>query len=155
MNAKDLFEYRDGGLYWKVQRGRVQAGTKAGTLRLDGYNQIRYAGKYWLEHRLVYLWHKGDFTGYIDHINGVKTDNRIENLRLATHGENQHNQKRNCKNTSGAKGVSRASRNDKWQVRVKVAGRTKYFGCYADLELAELVAVEAREKLHGQYARHA
>jgi hypothetical protein len=57
-------------------------------------------------------------------------------------------------NTSGCKGVYWNKRNRKWQVSVGVSKKQKHIGYFDDLELAELVALEARDKYHGNFAKH-
>ena len=105
-------------------------------------------------HRLVWLMHHGVLPEFLDHINGNKLDNRIENLRPATKSQNNQNKRLYSNNTSGVKGVCWHKRIKKWQVNVRVNGKQKSFGFFDDIELAELVASEARNKLHGQFARH-
>jgi hypothetical protein len=91
----------------------------------------------------------------VDHINMDRSDNRIENLRLATRSQNMMNMPAHADSKSGVKGVSWREDTKKWAVRVTIGGGVyKSFGCYDDLELAELVAQEAREKYHGEFARH-
>ena len=90
----------------------------------------------------------------IDHIDGNGTNNKIENLREATQSQNLCNIKRKSSNKSGVKNVVWCESSNKWGVFLKVNGRQKYFGVYPDIELAELVAVEARNKYQGQFANH-
>jgi hypothetical protein len=89
----------------------------------------------------------------LDHINGDRKDNRIENLREANHQTNAYNQNMKRNNVSGIKGVSWNNDRQKWAVRVNHNKKT-YQRYVQDLELAELVAIEMRSKLHGDYANH-
>ena len=83
-DAKVLFEYKDGELFWK-QRGKSrQLGRPAGAVNRDGYRRIKYQGKLYAVHRLVWAYHGNEPVAFIDHINGDVLDNRIENLRGAT-----------------------------------------------------------------------
>jgi hypothetical protein len=152
--VKQLFEYRDGNLYWKVNAGKIKVGAKAGTPNQNGYFQTRINGKRYLNHRLIFLMHHGHLPKYLDHINGNPSNNKIENLRAATLTENQHNRKLGKDNTSGYKGVSWFKAKNKWRVRIEVNKVSKFFGYFDDLELAELVAQEARNKYHGEFANH-
>ena len=91
MNWHDVFEYREGGLYWRISlRNGVSAGSRVGHLNEHGYLMVKFKGKLCRQHRVIWEMHHGpipdDLT--IDHINGVKDDNRIENLRLLTHERN-------------------------------------------------------------------
>jgi hypothetical protein len=123
-----LFEYKHGGLYWKVNRGSAKAGNKAGREKPDGYIQIIIGGVHYYEHRLVFYIHNGRFPKYIDHINGVKSDNRIENLREATPSENQLNRRVMKNNSSGYKGVYRQK--GKWCSRITFKKVRYYLGAY-------------------------
>ena len=105
------------------------------------------------EHRLVYLWHFGYVPKEIDHINGDKRDNRIENLREANRSQNMRNVKLKRNNTSGAKGVCWSKEKNKWVVRVSVNKKTIHCGYYEDFELAALVSAEAIDKYHGYFKR--
>lgn len=153
--VNNLFDYKDGKLYWKVCPNRkVQKGSEAGTKRKDGYRVVRINGKGCLSHRLIWLMHHSNLPKFIDHIDGNTENNMIENLREATHSENMHNLKTPKHNTSGIKNVSFDKSRKKWFVSIRVNDVMKNLGRYDDLELAELVAVEARHKYHGEFARH-
>lgn len=142
---KTKFKYQDGKLLDKN-------GKEVGRLQKDGYLQFFVGGKGYLVHRIIYELVYGASPEFIDHIDGNRLNNHHENLRPATRNQNQHNRKINTNNKSGAKGVSLSR--GKWQVRVQIDGKEKFFGRYDDIELADLVAQEARNKYHGQYARH-
>jgi hypothetical protein len=119
-----------------------------------GYTRIEINGKSYYAHRLAWLYVYGEMPKlHLDHINGNKSDNRICNLREATRVENLRNTSKNIKNTSGAKNVYLHKPTDKWQVRIALNGKSKHFGLFDDFELADLVAIEARNKYHGQFAR--
>lgn len=150
-----LFEYKNGGLYWKKRlSNRVKVGDRVGSLRRDGYRYVNVNNKTYLEHRIVYQMFSGEHPQEVDHINGVRTDNRFENLRSVTRNQNRQNSRLRRDNTSGVKNVSRETRTQKWQVQLGVDGRIMHFGYFEDLELAALVAYEAREKYHGKFANH-
>ena len=150
------YTYQDGVLINKVSLGKAKKGTKAGCLDRDGYIQISVDKKIYRAHRLIWLMHYGKFPdAEIDHINGIKNDNRIENLREATSSQNKFNQGKRKTNTSGFKGVSFAKKIGKWVAFVGVKGKQKNLGYFDDVELADLVAQEARDKYHKQYACNA
>lgn len=150
----ELFEYKEGKLYWKINQGTAKPGVEAGSYRANGYRHIFIKGKRYLTHRLIYFMHYGKLPDFIDHINGARDDNRIENLRPATLSQNQHNSKIRKDNTSGVKGVNWHKASQKWQVLLKVNGKQKYFGCYSDLGEAAIVAQLKRIHLHKEYARN-
>jgi len=152
--AHSLFEYKDGNLYWKVRKApHVKIGAKVGSPEVNGYETVYVDGRNWRIHRLVFLMQHGYLPKVLDHINGDRKDNRIENLREASHQTNAYNQNMKRNNVSGIKGVSWNNDRQKWAVRVNHNKKT-YQRYVQDLELAELVAIEMRSKLHGDYANH-
>ena len=86
MDYKDIFDYSDGQLIYKSARGRMMAGDRAGSFGVRGYRQVKVDNKLMREHRVIFEMFNGAIpVGMdIDHINGIRDDNRIENLRLAT-----------------------------------------------------------------------
>ena len=149
------FEYRDGKLYWKkVANGNKQylVGQEAGSMHQTGYRHVSWMGKIHKVHRLIFLLEHGYLPQEVDHINMNRADNRIENLRGANRSENQCNRKALANNTSGYPGVSWHKKSKAWLVRVMKHGKTHLVGYFKDLELAGLVAEEARAKYHGEYA---
>jgi hypothetical protein len=119
-----------------------------------GYLKVEIKEKSYFLHRLAWLYEYGFFPdSHIDHVNGERSDNRICNLRLASRSQNLCNVARTKRNTSGIKNVSFHKESKKWRVVVSVNGKNKSFGLYHDIELAELVASEARNKYHGEFAR--
>jgi hypothetical protein len=155
-----LFEYdkETGNLIWKIKpssRGHhVKAGDIAGTLKSHGYLCVGINYNSYRAHRLIFLMHKGYLPKTIDHINGDKLDNRIENLRAATVGQNQHNRKTNANNTSGYKGVSWNKAQKKWTARITLERKIIHLGYFANVEEAAEVVRKAREELHGSFANH-
>lgn len=93
---KELFYYRNGNLYWNVNKGpTAQIGDLAGHVgKKHRYRQIRINNKLYLAHRLVFLYHRGYLPGRIDHIDGNALNNDINNLREATQQENCMNAKK-------------------------------------------------------------
>jgi hypothetical protein len=153
----ELFDYADGKLYWRENRGTQKCkGMVAGTLNNDGYIKVRVRelGSSIGVHRVIYCMQHGYMPDFIDHINGVRDDNRIENLRPVTQQQNSYNGKIRTHNTTGHKNVHWYKANKKWGVLLNVNKKKKFIGLFEDLELAQLVAVEARNKYHGEYANH-
>jgi len=116
-DLKSLFDYCDGYLFWKISNGRIKAGMKAGCVRGNrGYESIGIDKKRYGTHQLVWILFNGayDSSLQIDHINRIKTDNRIENLRLATQAENTYNIPKRQNTSSIFKGVSWSKQQNKW-----------------------------------------
>lgn len=159
---KELFDYReDGNLVRKNAcggngnyAGRVVGSKPKEKTRSRRYVTTKIKGQHYCVHKLIYLWHTGKFAEQLDHINRDTIDNRIENLRVATTAQNASNRKLFSSNTSGVKGVSWHKARIKWFVYVDVNKKRKNIGYFNDLDFAELVAVEARNKYHGIYANH-
>ena len=155
--VRDLFDYRDGQLYWReCKKGRVM-NRPCGTRHPNGYTRISVTlgGKthFYYLHRLVYLYHYGHMPNKIDHIDGDPSNNFIENLREATQQQNTCNVKGHKDSASGMKNIAWSKGRARWIVRVSCYGKT-ICRQFIDLELAMLVATELREKMHGLYARH-
>ena len=151
-----LFKYdkETGELRWDVKKQGVAHGAIAGTTDSQGYRIIKVNLKSYKAHRLVYLMHKGYLPKTLDHINNNRSDNRIENLRAVSAGQNQHNRKLNTNNKSGYKGVSWATRERKWNARINLEGKLVFLGYYNTPEEADKVVRAAREELHGSFANH-
>ncbi|PHM42378.1 HNH endonuclease [Xenorhabdus szentirmaii] len=155
---KDILSYdpESGLFHWrKVVSGPVKIGQIAGTKNSNGHIMISISRKRYVAHRLAWLYMTGKWpTGEIDHVNVIGSDNRWNNLRLCTRSENECNKGLRKDNTSGFKGVCWNKTNKKWIVKIKLNNKTRNLGGFNDIELADLVAREAREKYHGLFARH-
>jgi uncharacterized protein YkuJ len=149
-----ILEYRDGNLYCRVSRGAAKAGKQVGYKRKDGASNVCVDKKLYLLHRIVFLMHHGYLPDMVDHIDGNRANNRIENLREATHSQNACNANARFDNKVGIKNITYYKANNTYVVRVRVNNDRKYIGSFDDLELAELVAIEARNKYHKEFARH-
>lgn len=148
---KKLFDYdsETGSLTWKVKGGRRKVGKPAGYLRKDGYRQVWADGKARKEHRMIWMYHHGfDSLCEIDHINGNKSDNRIENLREATKAENQQNRKKAAKlnKSSGLIGVTK--RHNGWQARIQINKRHVHIGLFSTAEEAHLAYLAKKKEIH-------
>lgn len=148
------FVYLDGELYWKQYNSRISIGSKAGTVNSHGYKVIKLQGRVYKAHRIIYLMFHSCLPKYIDHVDGNKQNNIIGNLRPCNKSENGLNAKVRANNKSKIKGVSWDKSTGKWRVAMAINNKYKTVGRYQDIELAELVAIEAREKFHGQFCRH-
>lgn len=152
----ELFDYRDGELFWKVNSGNRKnlAGSKAGTINNSGYASVCVNQKEHLVHRLIYAMFHGSFDGIIDHIDGNKLNNRVENLRIASYSQNSFNSKLYKSNKTGVKGVSYVAKFGKFVARCQTAGKSKYLGAFDSLEQADFVLRAYRLESHKEFANH-
>ena len=149
-----LLDYRDGTLFWKVNRGKAKAGDKAGCIGNRGYVLIVINGKQRMAHRLVWIMHGNDPVLMLDHIDGNQLNNRIENLRPITVSQNQRNTKLRKDSTSGIKGVSWISTRNRWSGQVWHKGKLHRAGDFKDKDECAAAVRVLRESLHGEFARH-
>ncbi len=89
----------------------------------------------------------------VDHISGDSLDNRRENLRLATHAQNQRNKGLSVANKSGFKGVSWSNLIQKWVAYISSHGRERYLGAFTTPEAAHAAYCAASHQLHGEFGR--
>jgi len=150
-----LFEYKDGKLFWKVKRGGgVKPGDEAEYINNRGYKVVRINKAPYLQHRLIWVMHGNEPVDFLDHIDGDKLNNRIENLRPATVSENKWNTKVPITNTSGIKGVCWNKNQMRWNGHVRFKGKQHHVGSFENKEECAKAVKEFREKLHGDFANH-
>ena len=132
---KHLFNYRaDGNLIRRILTSNcVSVGDVVGCLGNDGRLHSQVDRKIYLNHRLIWLWHKGYFPEHeIDHIDRDKLNNRIENLREVTRTCNLRNTGNRSNNVSGVKGVCWYKRHEKWLSTIRVARKSINLGYHVD-----------------------
>lgn len=126
MNWHDILDYVDGVLYWKVKPSqKVYIGDEAGSISDDGYIKVMYRKRSYGAHCIVWEMHHGKIPDgmEVDHINHIRTDNRIENLRLVSRSENMKNKSRYSNNKSGITGVNWHSTRKKWIAQIQAEGK--------------------------------
>ena len=130
--AKELFRLDDGKLYWRKARGSVKGGGRAGTITPFGYRVVRLEGRNYKEHRLIYSMHHNRWpVGQIDHIDGVRDNNKIENLREVTRAENARAFRRPSAGVSSQyRGVCFCKRNQKWCAKIRKDGTRYHLGYF-------------------------
>jgi hypothetical protein len=152
--VKDVLRYNPdtGDFTWRVsRRGTARAGSVAGSINDRGYWRVMYCGKSHYAHRLAWLYMHGEFPpGEIDHINHIKDDNRLSNLRLATSKDNNRNRGLSSSNTSGFTGVVWHKRNCKWRAQMKRNCKSITLGEFDNIE----DAVAARRAANIKYKFH-
>lgn len=176
MSAKELpspellrqllrYEPETGKLYWRERNADMSkefndtecnrwngawAGKEAFTSTSCGYKQGHIMSSHCRAHRVIWAIVYGEWPKHIDHINGIKDDNRIENLRSVSHAENCRNQKRASNNTSGVCGVYWCKRYGKWRVQIGANGKCKHLGYFDDFDKA----VATRKSAEAKYDFH-
>ena len=157
---QELAEYIQNTYKYNPETGEIVWKTKfEGKATFKSKNKWGYLaggalGKHYYAHRVAWLLHYGSWPeGPIDHINGVKSDNRIENLRVVTPEQNQKNRKRGTRNKSGAVGVYWVNRLNRWQVQIGVNGKEKHIGLFKDFDEAVVARKEAEVK-YGYHKNH-
>ena len=146
------------GLFTRIKnhpKRKYLAGSVTGVQRPDGYLQVMIEGKIYLAHRLAWLYVHGEMPKhYIDHINGIKNDNRIVNLRDVKQMVNLQNQKKAKKNwvSSSYLGVSSsnkgACKEKPFRARIVVDKKEMFLGSYATEEDAHNAYLIAKRKYH-------
>ena len=150
-----LFDYKNGELFWKNPIStKLKIGQKAGSKGSNNYLKVSINGKLYLNHRIIFMMHYGYFPKIVDHIDNNSLNNLIENLRLATKSQNQHNANISKNNKSGIKGIYWHKANSKWKVQFKLNGKKMYFGEYNDIDYAKFVVEAMRYKYHKEFARN-
>lgn len=154
---KELFSYdKDTGIFtFLAGTTHSKPGKIAGCSTPRGYRYISADNKLYLSHRLAYLYMKGAMpSNLIDHINGVKDDNRWVNLRPCTHLGNNQNAGIPKRNSSGFKGVYFNKEVKKWHAQISVNRKRISLGFFEVVEDAGNAYKEAANKYHGEFARY-
>lgn len=155
--AHRIFDYdpKSGFLRWKVRTSiRVTIGQVAGTPGNDGRRRIIYRGGRFLASRIVWLMHEGMWPpGQLDHANVNPTDDRFENLRVATHAQNCWNKGVRSDSQVGLKGVMRCR--GRFQARIAVNNQRIHIGTYDTAEEAHAAYLVVAERYHGEFFRGA
>lgn len=128
-----------------------QIGKPAGGRLAGGYIKVHIDGEYYLAHRIVWLFVTGQWVTYpdfeIDHVNGNRSDNRIQNLRKVTKSMNQRNGSMRVNNTSGVIGVNWVASKRRWVARIWDGPHHKYLGQFKDIAEAAAARAKAEREL--------
>lgn len=133
----------DGFLFWAAPRQRVHVGDRLGCLGSGGYVRTTIAGKCVTLHRAIWAWHHGYWPRLqIDHVNRIRHDNRIENLREVTPAQNSQN--------NGAKGCYFHAARQKWMAKIQFNGVRKYLGSFDNESDARSAYLKAKHEARTQ-----
>ncbi len=143
------YDYETGVIKWKTDRRHVSAGDPAGHLMHCGHIKVKINNKAYRAHRLIWVWHYGEYPKYnlhIDHIDGNGANNRIENMRLVTHRENINN--REIHRMGKLPGTEKCQTKTKirWSARIYHDGKKVYLGRYDTEQEAHAAYMEYRIK---------
>lgn len=159
LRARLHYDQLTGAFTWNNFSGRMKHGGNrrhggpAGSLNNVGYIQIWIDGQSYKAHRLGWFYVHGEWpSGQIDHINGNRADNRIVNLREATHSQNCANSGKTKKNRSGVRGVSWRGDRRRWRARINYQGKKFHLGYFHSIDEAAEHYRQAARQLFGEFA---
>ena len=148
---KELMSYKEstGVFTWiKPTSNRVKAGSVANTNDGRGYIRITIDGVQYRAHRLAILYSTGNLPAEeVDHLNRVKSDNRLVNLKVSSHAENGRNRALSSNNVSGIHGVRYRKERNCWTAKIEFDGAVYNLGHFKDL----FEAVCARKSAEREY----
>lgn len=153
----EIFEYdpNNGNLIWKIRTSnRINIGDIAGCINTLDYRTISIKGTAYLAHRIVYAMHHGpeSINGLVvDHRDNCRLNNRLNNLRAATHAENLLNKFVQSNNRLGVRGVVQIG--NRFKATIQKDRVHERLGSFANLEDAIVARNEAVERLHGRFAK--
>ena len=156
---KNTFYYEDGSLFFKPfigTRNRISrlSNRKAGHKNKEGYYQMRLNHQRMYLHRMIFLYHHGYLPEQVDHIDGNRGNNRIENLRAADYVLNSCNSKKRTDNTSGVKGVWFCEREKRYIAQFQYQKKKYHVGSFISIEEAAQAIKQKREQIVKEFANH-
>jgi hypothetical protein len=168
--AREIFRYipETGNLFWMPRDSNWFASIRAekafsknfegrealASPTAKGYKAGALWGKSYLAHRVIWLLMTGSWPeGDIDHINGIRSDNRWSNLRAVSRTENMRNKRKNKNNKSGHVGVHWHARDGRWVAKIGHEGRDRWLGQFGSLDDA-VAARKAAERECGYHKNH-
>ena len=154
---KSVLEYspKTGIFTWLEPRGGARAGDRAGAKHNNGYIVIRINKKQYQAHRLAWIYVNGGIGDdcEIDHINHIRSDNRLNNIREVNRIDNMKNKSLQSNNSSGHIGVTFNKRSKRWKAQIQVDKKCIYLGYFDNLEDATYARVSA-EIEYGFHRNH-
>lgn len=146
------YDPETGVFTWRKTYSSKFIGKQTGRILPEGYVEIQIAGSEYAAHRLAWLYVYGEFPRRgLDHINRIKHDNRIANLREATPAENARNVGLSARNLSGFKGISYRPSMGKYVASISVLDRDLYLGSFTTPEEASAQYERFAAVIHGDF----
>ena len=165
---RQLFEFKDGRYYW-LAKDRSEFGSKSAyyawntrfagkeamvTNGANGYLQVRIKRITFPAHRVIWAFHYGEWPAdFIDHIDGNRKNNALENLRVVDRLTNCRNQRKHSRNASGVCGVNWHKCAGQWRAFIGVGGKSIHLGEYDHIDEA-IAARKAAEIVLGFHPNH-
>ena len=135
----------------KTMSSTAKEGSEAGCIGPGGYVVIRIDGMSHLAHRLAIMYIYGQMPEIIvDHKNGIRSDNRLENIRAADYCQNAQNKRKaiSSNKASGLLGVYWSNQHERWGAKVNLKGRQYHAGFWDTPEEAHLAYIEKKRQMH-------
>lgn len=148
---KETFDYdkKTGNLIWKnIKKKKSKI---AGRQEMQGYIVIYWDGELYKAHRIIWKLFNKTVPDSIDHINRIRSDNRIENLRGTTPSRNAQNSYVRKNNSTGYKGVHFYKEREKYTASIRINGKKKHLGYFDDKESAHKAYCLEAAKQFGEY----
>lgn len=143
-----------GEIYWKVSTGKAKSGSDAGVVHQTGYKRITLKGRTLMAHRVAWVLAKKEQPpAIIDHIDGDKLNNRIENLRDGTNCTNQRNQSLAHKRNKSSNYLGVSIFQGRWRAKIYSNGKYIFLGYHDTEEQAKKAYDDAKEIYHKQKRR--
>ena len=131
-------------------------GDEAGWISTHGYRCIQLRGRNYYAHRIAWLLHHGEWPArYLDHKDGIKSNNQISNLRLATHSQNNHNKPAQANSLTGFSGVHLCKVTGRYRALIGVDRKRVHLGYFDTLEEATAAYSKASSETLGEFSRWA
>lgn len=147
-----IYNPETGALNWRVARPGTFSGALAGTRTSDGYTQVEIDYRLYRAHRVIWLMQTGKWPKHhVDHRNGMRADNRWENLREATPLQNARNRRPGKRNSSGRIGVTQTA-SGRWQAFIGVDLQNHVLGTFGTFDEASAARAAAERHHYGEFS---
>lgn len=152
IHLKELLEYNPETGFWRWKKcvGNRKTGWFNGSRMANGYYCLRLENTTYYAHKLAWLYVHGTEPEIVDHIDNIKSNNKLSNLRSATKSQNMMNSRTRIDNVSGHRGISWDKSTEQYHAFINLNGR-RYHKYYDDLEQAISWRNKMAEKLHGEF----